>query len=302
MLRPITTLALICSTSVLSAQASVEPAAEVLRQFEGTYLFHGTDARCTDIVRRPHSYYECRLEAVGSELRLTGFVGNIDSQEQPYFTGTYDPEAGTICFSCGPEADGDNVYDEDGYRYFIYDFTLSVGTDSEGRLTLSQPYPLWFYTSVHNEWLRASYSSLTFTKDAPMPTWNGNVIHHVAEPTTLEELLTYTLEFEDARSVTATDTDIQGYIFDENGEVYALAFVNGVLDPIGSLQVRESCAIVHFVRLADYDVPSADSNPLASQSRLPATPGQATVLFRKKSFKVDGSVVRDDIVKTIQLK
>lgn len=302
MTRLITTFALLCFSSVLFAQTPSEADAEALRQFEGTYLFHGTDAHCDAVSRRPCSFYECSVAVVGDELRLTGFVGNIDNQEQPYFKGTYNPDAQTIYFCCGPEADGDNIYDADGYRYFVYDFTLNVGTDADGRLTLSRPGPFWFYASLNNEWPRASYSSLTFTKGAPLPTWNGNIIHHVAEPTTLDELLTYTIEFENAHKVAATDTDIQACIFDENGELYALAFVDGIIDAIGSLQLRESCATIHFVRLADNGVDGADSRPLAGQNKRPATPGQATVLFRKNSFKVDGNVVREEIVKTVQLR
>lgn len=301
MTRLLTTFALICSFSLLSAQTA--PAeADALLQFEGTYLFHGTDAHCDAVVRTPNNYYECNVMAVGNELRLTGFVGNIDSKEQPYFKGTYNAEEQTVYFCCGPDADGDNIYDADGYRYFVYDFTLNVGTDSEGRLTLSRPGPFWFYASLNDAWPRASYSSLTFTKDAPLPVWNGNIIQHVSEPSTLDDLLTYTIEFENAHKVSAGQSSIMGYIFDENGELYALAMVDGIIDAIGSLQVRESRATIHFVRLSDNGVDGADSRPLAGQNKRPATPGQATVIFGKNGFVIDGNVLTKEIVQTVQLR
>lgn len=300
--RLLTTFALLCSTVALSAQTAPATDNEQLRQFEGNYLFHGTDPHCDAIAGKPYSYYECNVVAMGDELRLTGFVGDIDSQEQPYFKGVYNADEKTIYFSCGPDADGESIYDEEHRRFFVYDFTLNVGTDADGRLTLSRPGPFWFYASLNNNWPRASYSSLTFTKDAPMPVWNGNIIHHVAEPTTLDELLTYTIEFENARKVSAANTSIQGYIFDEDGELFALAMVDGVIDAIGSLQISESCATIHFVRLTDFDVDGADSRPLAGQNKRPATPGMATVLFRRNGFSVDGNIIKEDIVRTYSLR
>lgn len=302
MFRPLATFALICSTATLSAQTAPTADEEPLRQFEGNYLFYGTDAHCDAVACRPNNYYECSIQAVGQELRLTGFVGYVDSREQPYFKGTYNPDEQTIYFCCGPEADGENIYDEYNNRYFVYDFTLNVGADAEGRLTLSWPGPFWFYASHRDAWPRASYSSLTFTKDAPLPVWNGNINHLNPDPSTLDDLLTYTIEFENAHKVVAADTDIQGYIFSEDGQLYALAMVDGVIDAIGSLTIHESRATIHFARISDFEVDDADSRPLAGQNKRPATPGQATVIFRKNSFCVDGQVIKQEIIKTFNLK
>lgn len=300
--RLLTTFALLCSTAALSAQTLPATDNEQLRQFEGAYLFHGTDPHCDAIAGRPYSYYECHVVAVGDELRLTGFVGDIDSEEQPYFKGVYNADEKSIYFSCGPDADGESIYDEEQRRFFVYDFTLNVSTDADGRLTLSRPGPFWFYASINNNWPRASYSSLTFTKDAPMPVWNGNINHLNPDPTSLDELLTYTIEFENAHKVSSADTSIQGYIFNEDGELFALTMVDGVIDAIGSLKTFESRATIHFVRLSDFSVDDADSRPLAGLNKRPATPGMATVLFRRNSFKVDGNIVQEDIVHQFRLR
>lgn len=296
MLRILTTLCLAIVALVASAQASDE-----VRALEGRYLFVGTDPYCPAIEREPAIFYECNITANDKgQLLLTGFIGEVDNAAAPYYTGTYDPETKSIYFCCGADADGERVTDADGFRYFIYDFTLRVGTDDEGRTTLSHTGPFWFYVSKRKEWLRASYNGLTFIKDAPLPTWNGNIIQptHAAS---IDDLLTYSIEFEDAHRIAASGYDIQGIIYDEDGHPYAIALVNGIVDAFGSMYARASKAVICFERFTDLNPQLSPAVLAAMRTTRPATPGQATVVFRGKSFKIDGTLIQEELVNVIDL-
>ena len=299
--RLLLAIALLLPCTTLSAQTTDTPEVgdDVLRQFEGNYLFHGTDPSCESLYLAPNSYYECRIEVCDGQLHMTGFIGDVDNEEFPYYTGTYHPEDGTISFICGPDADGECVRDADDYRYYLYDFTLGTTTDSEGRLTLTRPGEFWFYAQQQRNWKRASYSSLTFTKDAPLPVWNGN-INHLTTAETIDDLLTYTLVFENAHKIEASGRDITGVIYDSEGNPYAMAIVNGVIDAIGSLTIRESRATIQFVRMADLNSQQRKQAPAHIDSN--GVGNKAVVYFAPKSFKVDGRLITDPIRREYQLE
>lgn len=294
-------LCLLCCSVSLSAQT----ADDALQQFEGHYIFHGIEPTCEAPALRPCYYYECDIEAVGEQLQLTGFVGSVNSKDHPYYVGTYNPDNASIRFVCGGNEDGESVYDANNYRYFLYDFTLNVGSDAEGRLTLSRPGLFMFYTANQGNWPRASYSGLTFTKGATLPQWNGNILHPNT-PVTIDDLLTYTIEFENSHSITAAPTDIMGLVYNTDGELYALALVDGIVDPIGSMSIRESRATIHFVRVDD-NAASADSQKAAAKAQAPRTapashtPGRVTVIFKANSFVIDGQLINYDIVQEYDL-
>lgn len=294
-------IALLCSFATTRAQSPADTNAGELSQFEGTYLFHGTDPHCDFISLSPHFYYECDIRAVEGKLRMTGFMGSIDNPDCPYYTGTYNPDEGTIYFYCGPDADGESIYDDDGTRFYVYDFTLNVGTDTEGRITLTRPGIFYFYAQRNNQWGHASFSNLSFTKDAPTPEWNGN-IDDKNDPATLDDLLCYTIEFENAYKVEASGSDIRGFIYGEDGHLYAIAEVNGIIDAFGSLKIRDCRATVCFVKLEDLNPRLKDSILLGQLSPRPATPGQATVVFSARSFKIDGRLLDEEIVRTYDLE
>lgn len=296
MLRILTTLCLAILTLAASAQASDE-----VRALEGRYLFVGSAPYCAAVEREPATFYECSIIANDEgKLLLTGFVGEVENAAAPYYTGTYDPETKSIYFCCGADADGERVTDADGFRYFVYDFTLSVGTDDEGRTTLSHTGPFWFYVSKNGNWLRASYNGLTFIKDASFPTWNGNIIQptHAAS---IDDLLTYSIEFEDAHRIAASGYDIQGIIYDEGGHPYAIALVNGIIDAFGSMNARASKAVICFERFTDLNPQLSPAALAAMHTTRPATPGQATVVFRGKSFKIDGMLIEEELVNVVDL-
>lgn len=289
---------LICCGAALSAQN----ADEALQQFEGHYIFHGSDPACEHPALRPYYYYECDIQTIDGQLMLTGFVGNVDNRERPYYLGSYNADNATIRFVCGGNEDGENVYGNDGCRYFLYDFTLNVGSDDEGRLTLSRPGLFMFYAASNNNWPRASYSSLTFTKNATLPQWNGNILHPNT-PSTIDDLLTYTIEFEYAHSIAAANSDIMGLIYDADGNLYALALVNGIIDAVGSMSIRENQATICFVRLADLSAAEQTVVRASAGKSAPAShsPGRTTVIFKAKSFRVDGKLITEDIVREYDL-
>lgn len=293
----ITTFAASAQVSDASAQVSDE-----LQALEGNYLFTGSTPACSDTRLCPETFYECNITANDKgQLLLTGFIGNVDNQDFPYYTGTYNPETQSIYFYCGADNDGEKVIDRYGVNYFVYDFTLNIGKDDEGRTTLSYNSPFWFYVLQNTKWLRASYSALTFTKDVPRPTWNGRIIQS-SHADSIDDLLTYSITFETAHNIAAASSDILGIIYNENGQPYAIILVNGTRDAFGSMEVRSSTATFSFVRLSDIN--SKFSSPfldIPSTTR-PVTPGQATVVFLPKSFIIDGILIQDEITNVIDLK
>lgn len=298
--KTLLSLALLLPCTTLSAQTTDTPEVsdDVLRQFEGNYLFHGTNPACEAPLLAPNNYYECHIEACEGQLRMTGFIGDVLNESFPYYTGTYHPADGTISFICGPDIDGESVYDESNYCYYLYDFTLNVTTDADDRLTLYRPGEFWFYAKQQRNWRRASYSSLTFTKGATLPVWNGN-INHLTTAETIDDLLTYTLEFENAHKIEASGFDITGIIYDATGRPYAMAIVNGIVDAIGSLTIRESRATIHFVKTANLSPQQRRQLPAHIDA---SAANKAVVYFSPKSFKVDGQIVNDAIRREVLLQ
>lgn len=300
--RLIIALALIAANlTPLAAQTTTDDASAdnaALRQFEGNYLFCGTNPTCEAPELAPDFYYECAITAVDDHLQLTGFIGNVDNEAFPCYTGTYHPDDGTITFHCGPDADGESVTSADFRRYYLYDFTLHVSRDAEGRTTLTRPGIFYFYAQQKRNWLHATYNGLTFTKDAPKPVWNGN-INYPDSPTSIDDLLCYTLEFENAYQVAATGFDVMGFIFDAEGQPYAIAVANGTFDAYGSATFRQCRATIRFVRIADL-TPQQQQSARATAPTLPKAdeaPASATVVFAAKSFKVDGRIIDHEIVR-----
>lgn len=295
-------LLLLISLIFCSVSLTAQTTDDALRQFEGHYIFHGTDPTCEAPDLVPCYYYECDIQAINDHLQLTGFIGEVDSNEHSCYVGTYNPDNATIHFVCGGNEDGESVYDFDGYRYFLYDFTVNVGSDAEGHLTLTRPGYFMFYAEKKGNWPRASYSSLTFTKDAILPVWNSN-IKLPTSPTSIEDLLCYTIEFENAHSIAASGHDVMGLIYSPDGELYAMALVNGIVDVFGTMRIRESRATINFVRLADLTTTQQAAATASAGRTVPAchTPGYATVIFKAKSFKVDGQLINYDIVHEYKL-
>lgn len=275
---------------------------EEFSAFAGKYIFHGTSAFCETADHTPQDYYECSITTdADNHLRLTGFVGNVDNDNRPYFLGTYDAEHKKVTFSCGPEDEGENIYDEEGRRYFIYSFTLDSYIDDEDSVALTSHGPFWFYTKKDGKWLRASYDGLSFTKEMPTTVWNGNIIQP-STAQTIDDLLNYPIVFENARHIAPSNMGVMGMIYDETGNPYAYVFVQGGSDSMGSMKQRGPKVTITFKRYSDLAAQSAPAPFKASRETRPATPGQATVVFFAKSFIIDGKLYDKEIINVVDLK
>lgn len=141
----------------------------ILDQFAGKYLFTGSNPSCQEDALAPAANYQCEITVSGDELHMTGFLGDVDDDNTPYYTGTYNEVLGTIYFKCVDADNGCYVVDPaTGIYYYIYDFTLTVGENEAGHITLSRDGVFNFY-AYGSDWVTASYSSLLFEKDGVLP-------------------------------------------------------------------------------------------------------------------------------------
>lgn len=153
-------------TGVTTAEVAYDP----LDQFVGTYQFIGTDPTCADASYTPSETYTCYVTKVNGELHMTGFLGEVDNGNASYYTGTYDAVNQTVYFYCVDPTNGGYVADGDTW-YYVYDFTLNVGRNEAGNLTLTRDGNFYFY-AYGSDWLDTSYSSLSFERvssDVPDP-------------------------------------------------------------------------------------------------------------------------------------
>lgn len=297
MTRLLIALCLALVTGSASAQMPEEFSA-----FAGKYIFHGTSPFCETADHMPQDYYECNITTdADNHLRLTGFVGNVDNENQPYFLGVYDADHKKVTFSCGPEDDGENIYDEEGRRYFIYSFTLDSYIDDEDSVALTKHEPFWFYTKKDGKWFRASYDGLSFTKEMPTTVWNGNIIQP-STAQTIDDLLNYPIVFENARRITPSNMGIMGMIYDKTGNPYAYTIVQDNGNSMGSMKQRGPKVTITFKRYSDLTAQSAPALFKERQKVPAATLDQATVVFFAKSFIIDGKLYDKDIVNVVDLK
>lgn len=144
-----------------SEPAPIEVNEDVLAEFAGAWTFTGTDAYCENEAFTPGSSYECNINVEDGELHMTGLLGTAldDNNEETYLVGKYYEESQTVKFVL-------NNYIYDGATdtwFYITDFTLSVSRNDEGKLVMSNANLFYFY-AYDEDWLNASYGSMTFTK------------------------------------------------------------------------------------------------------------------------------------------
>lgn len=123
--------------------------------------------------------------------------------------------------------------------------------------------------------------------------WTGEIIA-ANEAASVDELIEgYTLTFEEALSVEASNYDVYGAIYDANGQPIAVAICNGVFDVYGGLEIDGDKATVCFARLADL---SGDQLVMARAAAaklgrfIANGADKATVVFGNNSFLVDGKL------------
>ena len=201
----------------------------ILDQFAGKYFFTGGNPSCDNAAFAPATYYECEITVNGDELRMNGFLGYVEDDKTPYYTGTYNEVLGTIYFQCVDATNGGYVVDPaTGIYYYVYDFTLNVDKNEAGHITLSRDDNFYFY-AWGDDWLNASYSSLFFEKDGKMP-------EEPVAPVDLSKFdgqytFTGTGAFSDYAPATPAST-YQCTITSENGKLYMTGLL-GVVDNDG---------------------------------------------------------------------
>ncbi|MDO4212079.1 MAG: hypothetical protein Q4D23_10315 [Bacteroidales bacterium] len=139
-----------------------------------------------------------------------------------------------------------------------------------------------------------------YTAPAEPTEWNGNIILPETAAS-LDDLLSYTVEFEYADEVKAAAGDVLGAIFDGENP-YAIALANDEFNVFGDVDFNGSKATVQFVKISDLNA-ELQASAKAAAARIGGfapTAGTATVAFSKNSFKVDGQLV-DLITKSYEL-
>ena len=129
--------------------------------------------------------------------------------------------------------------------------------------------------------------------------WDGSVVLPESV-TTVDDLLNVPVTFPHAQSVDVSGFGVLGAVFDEDGDVYALLFTDGVNDFAGSVDVEGSTVNAHFVTMTDLKAAigsAADSYAQRIGGFVEPEIGKATVYFCPKSFVVNGTVFADSISK-----
>lgn len=277
----------------------LEPNPELLK-FAGNYLFKGVNADSNDPQYTTNEYYDCEVSVYGDELHLTGFIGEVEGK-MPYLVGKYDAENNRIKFS-HPGADGGLIKAENGTSYYMDFFYVNVEGE-EGEYVFDHSNPFIFYAYTNGEYTKCSYDSFKFIENGDVPEgWNHNILFPETA-NSIDDLLTYTLDFEEAVSVEAASADVLGVVFEASGNPYAIVLANGVFDVFGSVKFQGSKATVHFAKIADLNA-QLQASAKAAAARIGGfvhTPGAASVVFASKSFKVDGELVYDMIQKDYEI-
>lgn len=286
---------------IVEPEPEPEPEPEVdLSKLVGDYLFHGVGAYNNDPETEilPEEYYEVSIEAVDGKLHMTGLLGNVYSD--PYcYVGTYNTTDNTVTFSVPTYYNYGYVMVTD-YDYFLINdsFTLNVveGEDGSLKFVKEDGWEFLFGWS----WYKAGYTgAVELIKDGKIPAeptgWNGEVLF--PEATSIDDLLSCTLEFDGAEVVTASNHDVLGVIYDETGDPYAIAMGNEVYSVFGGVSSEANKVSVNFVKIAELNANLQDSARKAAAriGNFQSGNGSACVAFASKSFKVDGVLV-DDVI------
>lgn len=197
-----------------------------------------------------------------------------------------------------------NVY-YGGYIYYIENGTDDLYIEGESSMFVdrgtygSLEIPYWYYDNYYSENVTEEGTIRFAWGEAPE--FNGTVVLPETAAT-LYDLLEYPVEFTNAKNVEVTNFGLLGGIFDDKGEIVAIAMVDKAGALAGSCDVKNDVATVRFVRIED--VKDQAIIPFVQQrigGFAQPTAGEATVYICSKSFKVDGVVYAESITRTYTL-
>lgn len=127
----------------------------------------------------------------------------------------------------------------------------------------------------------------------PIIEWNGE-INVKEEAATIDELLEYPVEFKKAQGLSVSPFGLLGAIFNESGDIYAIAFAGQNYEQFGGVEVKGSTFNVQFEKVADIKDELKESVIQKIGGFKPAA-GVATVYFCPKSFVFDGTTYGESL-------
>lgn len=147
----------------------------------------------------------------------------------------------------------------------------------------------------------SSYTSFFVFEEVPEPTeWTGN-INVPTSAATLDELLDYNVEFEGASNLDVSDYGLLAAVFDNSGDVYAVAFVGKDYEQFGSVETSNSTYTIHFEKVADITSELKESVVKKIGGFVEPTQGVATVYVCPKSFVFDGKTYAESLRYTYEV-
>lgn len=125
------------------------------------------------------------------------------------------------------------------------------------------------------------------------------------EVASIDELTSLPITFLYAKEVERSGYAVLGAVYDTKGEVYGLIFSNGTNSNLaGGIETEGATATVHFEKMSSLRAQNArlaESFAKKVGAFVSPSTGVATVYIAPKSFKVDGAVFGEAIVKTIEV-
>lgn len=147
------------------------------------------------------------------------------------------------------------------------------------------------------------YAGSAFTSTTVTPafsesydgTWNG-VMNLPTAAGSIDDLLSYTVEFEEAASVKASAFGVLAVIFDQTGDPYAIVFG----DLAGHVEYTHDSATLKFKKFSELNAELGASMRKSVTKALgagTASQGTATVVIANKCFVIDGNYLYTDVIK-----
>lgn len=225
----------------------------------------------------------------GDELRFRGWAAGGTQWEITPMTDLTDNDmnAGKLPEEyINPEVVVMRGYHSDG-RFIYLNVNLGTGNYDHG-------------ANLFAPW-NSSYTAFFVFEEVPEPTeWTGN-INVPTSAATVDELLDYNVEFEGASNLDVSDYGLLAAVFDNSGDVYAVAFVGKDYEQFGSVETSKSTFTIHFEKVADITSELKESVVKKIGGFVEPTQGVATVYVCPKSFVFDGKTYGESLCYTYEV-
>lgn len=225
----------------------------------------------------------------GEELRFRGWAAGGTQWEITPMTDLTDNDmnAGKLPEEyINPEVVVMRGYHSDG-RFIYLNVNLNTGKYDHG-------------ANLYAPW-NSSYTAFFVFEEVPEPTeWTGN-INVPTSAATVDELLDYNVEFEGASNLDVSDYGLLAAVFDNSGDVYAVAFVGKDYEQFGSVETSKSTFTIHFEKVADITSELKESVVKKIGGFVEPTEGVATVYVCPKSFVFDGKTYGESLCYTYEV-